>query len=125
MSGRSQRSKGPDRRTTIEPEHLRLLGIRIDSALKEEHVRYTGDRRIVKRFSTERACKATGIPSDTMNAYREGKRQPSILDLRDISDFCAVTMNELMAVVPPRKVLDQQWQDKRRTSALQEGDDEW
>lgn len=88
--------------------------MRIELALKEEHVRYDESRKRRTRYSVERVCVGTGIPFDTMNAYVQGKRLPGILDMREICAFADIRFEELMSVIPSRKELDTLYDDQKR-----------
>lgn len=108
-----RRAAVPNRRTAIPGEYLQLLGLKIRHALQSEHVRHYSTAKRRAKFTTERVCVATGIPYDTMNAYLWGKRQPSILDLREICAFTGVSFEEMMNVIPSRKQLDDLWDAER------------
>lgn len=109
-----RRAKNQVRRTFIPDEYLRLLGTRIQLALQEEHIRYDESRKRRTRYSIKRVCVATGIPMNTMNAFIAGKRQPSILDFREICGFAGVTFEDLMSVIPSRKELDELYDEAKR-----------
>lgn len=128
-----QRARSQVKRTFIPEEYLRMLGNRIRLALQEEHIRHDSAKRRRTRFSTERVCRATGIPFNAMAAYMEGKRQPGILDMRAICEFSEVRFEEIMSVIPSRKQLDDLYEEtkkrvmeeaKRRREAAEELDDE-
>ena len=122
-----RRAAVPTRRTTIPQMYLELLGAKILNALQSEHVRYYATKKKRAKFTIERACVSTGIPYNTMNAYLWGRRQPSILDLRDICEFAGITFEEVMNIIPSRKQLDQIKDEERAslTSPQEDtGDDE-
>lgn len=98
------------RRTTVPADALQSLGNMIGYVLREEHIRWQrAASRRQKMFTVERVCDATRIPYGTMTAYLQGKRSPTILDLRDICKFAGVTMEEVMEVIPSRIELDEVW----------------
>lgn len=105
--GVRRRAPQSSKRTYIPREYLEQLGNRIRLALQDEHVAYNKRRSQRARFSTERACSATGIPYASMLNYLQGKRLPNILDMRDIAEFSGVSVETLMSVIPSRKQLDQ------------------
>lgn len=117
-----RRAAVPTRRTMIPQMYLELLGAKILNALQSEHVRYYASRKKRAKFTIERVCVATGIPYHTMNSYVLGRRQPSVLDIRDICEFAGVTFEEVMSVIPSRKQLDE-IKDAERASLI-EGDED-
>ncbi len=102
------------RRTSIPDEARRLLGIQITAALQEEHVRYDANRGKRSRYTVERACVTTGIPFDTMKSYTDGKRQPNILDMRELCVFTGVSFMEFMKIIPNRRELDIMYDEERK-----------
>ena len=108
-----QRRNKAIRRTTVPADDLRSVGNKIGFVLREEHIRWRRREKRNTAWTVERACVTTGIPYQTMMAYLQGKRAPSILDLRDICKFAGVSMESILEVIPSRVDLDQLWKQSR------------